>query len=240
MQWTTGDLVPNLIRGLRNRKRPFASVVCPDGGLEHISVEDIHHASNRAAWFLHRNLNIEDKRFYYMGPSDIRYLIWTIAAMKTRKCVVCPSPGNTIPSNLRLFATVGATKLLYAPESSSSLQPLLESLNETTGSMPTPSYSEFFNRQTVDEFPFPFTFDEIGDRPFMGLHTSGTSGHPKPIYWNHTAIATIVTLFDFDTLPHPPKRQHLLLDVLVGNNVFLPFPLYHVSQFSPFWDPHTG
>ncbi|KAJ8128356.1 hypothetical protein O1611_g5279 [Lasiodiplodia mahajangana] len=227
MQWTADDLVPNLIQKLRTRTRPFASVVAPDGGLEHISIDDVHNASNRAAWFLHRNLVKDGEKFFYMGPNDIRYLIWVLGAMKSGKCVVCPSPSNTIPSNVRFFSTVGATKLLYAPESSSSLGPLLESIEKTITSIPTPSYLEMLGKEVVDEFPFPFTFDEVRDKPVMGLHTSGTSGHPKPIYWNHVAITSVTIPFDFNTLPHAPKRPNLLFETLQGNNVFLPFPLYH-------------
>ncbi|KAI0102316.1 hypothetical protein GGR51DRAFT_527817 [Nemania sp. FL0031] len=227
MQWTTDDLVPNLIQKLRKRTRPFASVVAPEGGLEQISVDDVHNASNRAAWFLRRNLEQDGEKFFYMGPNDIRYLIWVLGAMKLGKCVVFPSPNNTIPSNVRFFSTVGATKLLYAPESASSLQPLLASIDKTITSISTPSYLEMLDKKVVDEFPFPFAFDDVRDKSVMALHTSGTSGHPKPIYWNHAAITSVLIPFDFNTLPHPPKGPHLLTETLKENNVFLPFPLYH-------------
>ncbi|KAI0518085.1 hypothetical protein F5B22DRAFT_645335 [Xylaria bambusicola] len=227
MYWTTDDLLPNIIRRLRDRTRPFVSVVAPDGRLEHISVQDVHNASNRAAWFLRRSLARDDEKFLYMGPNDIRYLIWILGAMKAGKCVVYPSPSNTVASNVRLFSTVGAAKLLYAPEISTLIQPLLGSLGETTTSISTPSYLEMLNQETVDEFPFAFTFNVLKDKPCMGLHTSGTSGHPKPIYWNHAAMCSVIIPFDFSTLPNPPERPHLLFETLQGNNVFLPFPLYH-------------
>ncbi|KAI0483838.1 hypothetical protein F4859DRAFT_529172 [Xylaria cf. heliscus] len=226
MQWATDDLLPNVIQRLRERTRPFVSVVTPDGGLEHLFVEDIHNASNRAAWFLHRNMEKDEDKLFYMGPSDIRYLIWILGAMKVGKCVVCPSSSNTVPSNIRLFSTVGATKLLYAPESASSLQPLLESIDRTMTSILTPSYLEMLDKAAVDEYPFPFTFDEVRERNCI-IKTSGTSGHPKPIYWNHTAITSVIIPFDTSTLPHPPKGPNLLVEILEGNNVFLPFPLYH-------------
>ncbi|KAI0189651.1 hypothetical protein F4808DRAFT_34080 [Astrocystis sublimbata] len=227
MQWTTDDLLPNVVERLRKRKRPFVSVVAPDGRLENLSVEDIHNASNRAAWFLHRHLQTHEEKFFYMGPNDVRYVIWTLAAMKAGKCVVCPSPNNTVPSNMRLFSTVGATKLLYAPENAIPLQALLESTNGTIQSISTPSYSDMLDKTAVDDYPFPFTFDEVKEKAFMALHTSGTSGHPKPIYWNHTAVATVTVPFDFDTLPQPPQKQNLLFEILQGHNVFSPFPLYH-------------
>ncbi|KAI0872127.1 hypothetical protein GGS24DRAFT_491690 [Hypoxylon argillaceum] len=226
MPWTTDDLLLNLIQKLRKRTRPFVSVVSPDGGLEHLSVDDVYNASNRAAWFLHRHLARDEEKFFYMGPNDIRYVIWILGAMKSGKCVVCPSPSNTVLSNVRFFSTVGATKLLCAPESSSSLQSLLASIDKSTTSILTPSYLEMLNSEVVDEFPFPFTFDEIRGKHFSNF-TSGTSGHPKPIYWNHEAMTSITIPFDFSTLPEPPKRPHLLQETLQGNNLFLPFPLYH-------------
>ncbi len=87
MYWTTNDLLPNLIQRLRKRTKPFVSVVTPDGGLDHISIDDLHNASNRAAWILHRSLERDEERFLYMGPSDIRYLVWILGAMKSGKCV---------------------------------------------------------------------------------------------------------------------------------------------------------
>lgn len=69
----------------------MVSVVSPDGGLENLSFEDVHNASNRAAWFLHRSLERDDEKFLYMGPNDVRYLIWILGAMKLGKCVSpCP------------------------------------------------------------------------------------------------------------------------------------------------------
>ncbi|KAI0429337.1 hypothetical protein F5Y09DRAFT_331905 [Xylaria sp. FL1042] len=238
MYWTTDELLPNYLQRIRTRTRPFVSVVAPDGDLQHISVEELLNASNRAAWFLHRNLGRDEEKFLYMGSNDIRYLIWIVGAMKAGKCAICPSPSNTVPSNVRFFSTVGATKLLYAPEILNSLQPLLGSIEKSTTSISTPSYLEMLDKEIVDEFPFPFTFDEIKDKPcseyapyppscLPTFYTSGTSGHPKPIYYNHAAIASVTIPFDFSILPHPPERPHLLSEILEGNNVFLPFPLYH-------------
>jgi acyl-coenzyme A synthetase/AMP-(fatty) acid ligase len=85
--WTTDDLCPNIVRRLRKRTRPFVSIVSPDGGLDHISVKQLHDVSDQAAWFLSRNLERDEEKFFYMGPNDIRYLIWTLGAMKAAKCV---------------------------------------------------------------------------------------------------------------------------------------------------------
>jgi acyl-CoA synthetase (AMP-forming)/AMP-acid ligase II len=86
---TTEDLIPNRIRRLSAREQPLATVVKVDGAgageSQSFTLRDLDNLSNKAAWFLDKN--IQEEKFLYMGPSDIRYLIWVLAAMKTRKCV---------------------------------------------------------------------------------------------------------------------------------------------------------
>ena len=106
MYWTTDDLLPNIIRRLRQRTRPFASVVAPDGVLEHISLQDLHNASNRAAWFLRRNLGRNEEKFLYMGPNDIRYSIWILGAMKSGKCVSTLSETYLHMNNCSIIASI--------------------------------------------------------------------------------------------------------------------------------------
>ena len=85
---TTEKLLPNLIRQQQDRERPYACIVDLKGVAHRISFFTLENASNRAAWFL--NGEIKDDKVYYMGPNDIRYFIWIIAAMKTGKCVRSP------------------------------------------------------------------------------------------------------------------------------------------------------
>lgn len=60
------------------------------------------------------------------------------------------------------------------------LAELHDATKDTVQWIQTPSFDELLDRSTtVDEFPFDFTFDELKDVPFVGMHTSGTTGHPK-------------------------------------------------------------
>ena len=34
-------------------------------------------------------------------------------------------------------------------------------------------------------YPYEKTFDEARDKPLVALHTSGTTGFPKPVIWTH-------------------------------------------------------
>ncbi|KAI1384255.1 uncharacterized protein F4822DRAFT_64821 [Hypoxylon trugodes] len=222
---TTENLLPNIIRRQKSRTRPFASIVGVEGVIRNVTFSDLENASNRAAWYLHKN--IADDQVLYMGPNDIRYLIWVIAAVKTRKCVLFPSLANQIPANQRFFQTVGAKTLLYAPEVAGLLGPLLEATRGSIEQVATPTYEELTSEDVAIEYPFLKSYNEVKDTRFMGLHTSGTSGHPKPIYWTNSALTTIPAFLDPDVKDSDRNGSNLMFDLFQGNNILVPFPLSH-------------
>ncbi|KAI1500716.1 hypothetical protein F5X99DRAFT_229647 [Biscogniauxia marginata] len=226
---TTESLLPNVIRRRQHRARPFATVVSIDGGVQHLSFSDLENASNRASWFLDEKI-VDDKVFLYMGPNDIRYFIWVIAAMKTGKCVIFPSLANQIPANQQFFKTVGAKTLIYAPEAVNLLAPLLSATKGAVDHIPSPTYDELLHNDATQLYPFEKSFDDLKDTRFMGLHTSGTSGHPKPIYWNHMGVSTLPSFLDTSIRDRDGDGSNAMRDVFQGNNVLNPFPLYHFGS----------
>lgn len=86
--WTTENgLLPNLIKQRKSQVEPYFVFANAEGITEELTFTDIDNASDRAAWFLTKNLAEDEKKFFYMGRMDIRYFIWVLAAMKTGKCV---------------------------------------------------------------------------------------------------------------------------------------------------------
>lgn len=87
--WNTEKgLLPNVIKHLSaSRTRPLALIVNPAGAIEEVSAADLHNAANRAAWFIKQAIPEEEQKFYFMGASDIVYLVWVLGAMKTGKVV---------------------------------------------------------------------------------------------------------------------------------------------------------
>ena len=82
---STEHLWPNAIRSRVAEKRPYVKVVNVNGQVQDVTFADLENASNRAAQFLEQNCPYDT--FAYMGPSDLRYMIWAIGAMKSGKCV---------------------------------------------------------------------------------------------------------------------------------------------------------
>jgi acyl-coenzyme A synthetase/AMP-(fatty) acid ligase len=108
------------------------------------------------------------------------------------------------------------------------LSPLLEATNAIITPFVTAGYQELLSEDVVPEYPFERTFDEVKDTAFLGLHTSGTSGHPKPIYWDHLAAATLPAFLDqsFEGV----EGSNLMHQVLQGHDVLVLFPLFHVKH----------
>ncbi|KAH7304017.1 hypothetical protein B0I35DRAFT_153685 [Stachybotrys elegans] len=220
---TTDNLWPNAIKSRLGK--PYAVIVSPDGQLESFGFADLENASNRAAWFLEENC--KDGMFFYMGPSDLRYMVWVLAAMKTGKCVVFPSPGNSVPANRKLFTTVGAKKFLFAVEFTAMSAPLRAATEDLVQSCAAPAFAELMDKHEARVYPFDKTWDEVKHTRFMALHTSGTSGHPKPIYWNHMGVSVLGAFLDDEFVG--PNGTNLSRDLFVGTRILMPFPLFHMG-----------
>ncbi|KAI8954888.1 hypothetical protein F4801DRAFT_574895 [Xylaria longipes] len=218
---TTEYLIPNVIRQQHNRARPYANIVDLEGSHLIATFADLENWSNRVAWFLE---TIPSQQVLYMGPNDIRYAILLIAAIKTGKCILFPSLANQVSANQKFFETVGCKALLYAPEVKSQLLTLMDSLRGTVECVVSPTHDEMLSRDIVLVYPFDKTFDEVQHDNFLGLHTSGTSGHPKPIFWNHLAVSSLASFRDSSS---GNNSSNLFRELLEGNEVLVPFPLSH-------------
>lgn len=54
-----------------------------------------------------------------------------------------------------------------------------------------PKLDELLNAASTPPFAYTRSFNEVGQEPFCMLHTSGTTGTPKPISWTHALIGTM-------------------------------------------------
>ncbi|KAI0024878.1 hypothetical protein F4780DRAFT_794022 [Xylariomycetidae sp. FL0641] len=229
---TTKALLPNTLKHRQARVRPYATIVDADGKCHDLTFGDIDNASNRAAWFLDRALKGEEK-FIYKGPNDVRTLIWALAAMKTCKCAVFSMPQNSLAVDISFFKTVGATNLIYAPESTGMLKDLLRATQGTMKSTVTPSYSEILSTERVQPYPFDKTFDEVKDLAFMAIHTSGTSGDPKPVYWNHLALASTLSFLDPSVQRKLEGGSSATWEVFQNHTVLVLNPLFQFGGLGP-------
>lgn len=91
-----------------------------------------------------------------------------------------------------------------------------------------PEVNELLSIGTVKPFPYTKTFEEAINEPFCYLHTSGSTGVPKPIPWSHGLIGTM----DAVRLLPPTEGYDDLLpwtsDWKPGDTIYSSFPMSHV------------
>lgn len=91
-----------------------------------------------------------------------------------------------------------------------------------------PEVDELLNAETTESYPYTTTFDEASQTPFCLLHTSGSTGLPKPIAWSHGLIGTMDAV---RLLPHVEGDDGLSPwtdNWIDGDRIYSSFPMSHV------------
>lgn len=85
-----------------------------------------------------------------------------------------------------------------------------------------PSIEELLDKQHA-HYPYDKVYENAKDQPFVVMHTSGSTGLPKPIIAPH-ALATAFANTVHNVPPEGYENQMLRIH---GKRVFLPMPLFH-------------
>ncbi|EPE09846.1 nonribosomal peptide synthetase [Ophiostoma piceae UAMH 11346] len=128
----------------------------------------------------------------YIGPNDFRYILFVLAVSKAGGQALLVSPRNTTEGQVNLFTSTGC-RSVWVPAAS---RTIVESWPAEM-----PSSLQFFDMPDLDilladaddadaglessPFPSTTTFSEAATGALVILHTSGTTGLPKPIVVRH-------------------------------------------------------
>ena len=92
-----------------------------------------------------------------------------------------------------------------------------------------PELDELLDAEATEPFPYNKAFDEAIQEPFCILHTSGTTGVPKPVPWSHGLIGTMDAV---RLLPPVEGDDGLAPWTSIwkeGDRLYSSFPMSHVS-----------
>ncbi|KAL8793203.1 MAG: hypothetical protein Q9195_004233 [Heterodermia aff. obscurata] len=241
-----------------NPDKVFAAIARSDvlsDGFRDVTFSQVAQAVNSLAYVLQSTfgptLNYDFETLTYIGVPDLRYSIVFYAAVKcgykvwllevsNRSGIVfpklisvkvlLPSPRNPATTNLSLMKQTKSTKILYTSELEAILQNLLASVQDiqcaTVGSL------DSLLEANGPSFPFGPDFDEAVRQPVVVLHSSGSTGIPKPVVMTHGTFA----IADNDrNFPRVPNRENHDLTVWdfhgASGRIYEPFPPFHLAGF---------
>ncbi|KAL2803134.1 acetyl-CoA synthetase-like protein [Aspergillus granulosus] len=115
----------------------------------------------------------------YIGLEDPRYVLFIMGAIKAGYKALFISPRNSVEAQLHLFNKTDCNLLYHDKTLAAMVKPWVTG-RPGMESVEIPPWDEWVETE-VTPFPYTKTFAEAEWDPFVVLHTSGSTGLPKPV-----------------------------------------------------------
>lgn len=139
-----------------------------------------------------------------------------------------PSPRNSIEGLLSLLDATKCSFLASAPEAK--VDHILE--QRTMQHHIIKTFDDWLATESVAHYPYKKAFEEAAHDPFIVIHTSGSTGLPKPVTLTQGGLATV----DAQHLM-PPSNGYLAQVAVPGargpETIFSALPPFHVRRPLP-------
>ncbi|KAI9833793.1 MAG: hypothetical protein M1819_003527 [Sarea resinae] len=174
-------------------ERPWVSIPrtsnLADGYVD-ITYKQFANAVNRMARWLEDRLGRSStfETLAYMGPTDPRYPILALAAVKAGYQMLFVSLRNSDSAQYAVMKASHCGKFLCSSSLEQRVAKLMEHYdyeNAERRAIVVPDLKDFIDDTPVPHYPYEKTFAEARREPLLRLHTSGTTGAPKPIQLRH-------------------------------------------------------
>lgn len=162
----------------------------------------------------------------YIGPNDARYLVMVLGAVKAGCQALFISPRNSLEGQLSLFDKTDCQVLCFDPGQQRTVQPWLQQRGGMRAVV-VDTLEQCFAADPVPAFPYTKTFADAEWDPLMVLHTSGSTGLPKPVVVRQGMMANA------DRLHALPEWQGTVTIVQAmaerSRKMLCPMPLFHAA-----------
>ncbi|CAD6582894.1 MAG: hypothetical protein ASARMPRED_001098 [Alectoria sarmentosa] len=224
----TGDLVPHLVdkRAALTPDTVYSeypvSTLTYDEGYRKITYRDFANAINGAARWLVDTLGPgkDFETLAYIGPNDIRYPALILGAVKAGYKLFLPSPRNSVAAQFNLFDRLNCKTILLPDPRPPAVTAISD--HEDFHIVEVPSVSYLLDIQH-HHFAFDKSWPEARSEPLFIIHTSGSTGMPKPLVYTHASATANTKMMSLD----PPVGYESQDRVYQGKRVFIAFPPFH-------------
>ncbi|OKL60947.1 hypothetical protein UA08_03244 [Talaromyces atroroseus] len=183
--------------------------------------------------------------FAFYGGRDLRYSIFVIAAMKTGYKMLSPSLLCAMDAHVYLVKETDCHNLLCVPSTVPLVEEIIAQFQEPQAEKDSPSPYTISNtivpelldilpiEKTQEEedryYPYNKRWDEACHDPCLIIHTSGSTGMPKIIYYTQRMLANPL----FQSLQPPINDQPPLVNEWHGR-IFTTVPPFHLLGYAGF------
>ncbi|CEN61108.1 hypothetical protein ASPCAL07772 [Aspergillus calidoustus] len=115
----------------------------------------------------------------YIGLEDPRYVVFIMGAIKAGYKALFISPRNSVEAQVNLFEKTDCNLLYHEKSLSAMVRPWVDG-RPGMKSVAIPQFDEMISTEAAP-FAYTKTFAEAEWDPFVVLHTSGSTGLPKPV-----------------------------------------------------------
>ncbi|KAJ5992188.1 NRPS-like enzyme [Penicillium sp. IBT 35674x] len=166
----------------------------------------------------------------YMGSNDVRYLFLILACHKTGYQPLLVSTRLSNEGYKHILTATHCQKFIYTSDKHRRVSEI-QAAHTSTEVFEIPSLKELLE-SNASPYPFEKSFQMAEDEIAIIIHSSGTTGMPKPAPLTHGFLATIDT---GAYLPHPQgRRASVFFDLEHGQLVLSTTPLFHLMGLMAF------
>ncbi|EGX88288.1 transferase family protein [Cordyceps militaris CM01] len=196
---------------------------------QEISAKQFAQAIDKTAWWLESKVGKQTaiQPIGYIGPHDLRHILLTYACVKVGYAALFLSPKNSTQGALSVLDTLHCD--IWARASDAPLAPLVQDVLEQRPMtiLELPPLADLLSASTTPPYPYTKSFAAAATDPFCYLHTSGSTGIPKPIPWSNALIGTMDAV---RLLPRVADDHGLLpwtTDWAAHDRIYSSFPMSH-------------
>ncbi|EEH09810.1 ochratoxin A non-ribosomal peptide synthetase [Histoplasma capsulatum G186AR] len=195
-------------------------------GWRNVTMKDLSGATDYMARWIEDNVAARSSHetLAYMGANDIRYAAFILACTKVGHIPLLLSPRNSLEASRHVLAKSGCSKFVYSVERERQVNELCAA-DSSIKAWIVPDLWDVFSNTEVLPYEGVKQSEGVEDSVAAIIHSSGTTGLPKPVLLTHGYVAAQKGV---QVMPTPPGRVGSVYSVCEpGKLAFTMSPFFH-------------